>query len=55
MLSKCANPGCSETFRYLCQGKIFCLSPTPEVETSSGELRSCCRSGSVFARAAPKG
>ena len=33
MLSKCANPECSEVFRYLHQGKIFCLSPTPEVET----------------------
>lgn len=39
MLSKCANPDCSETFRYLHQGKIFCLAPTPEVETLSGELR----------------
>lgn len=33
MLSKCANPDCSEVFRYLHEGKIFCLSPTPEVET----------------------
>jgi hypothetical protein len=38
MLSKCANPDCSETFRYLHQGKIFCLAPTPEVETLTGEL-----------------
>src|ERR1700752_692239 len=30
MLSKCANPECSEILRYLHQGKIFCLSPTPE-------------------------
>jgi hypothetical protein len=38
MLSKCANPECSETFRYLHQGKIFCLAPTPEVETISQQL-----------------
>lgn len=33
MLSKCANPKCSEIFRYLHQGKIFSLAPTPEVQT----------------------
>lgn len=33
MLSKCANPKCSETLRYLHQGKIFSLAPTPEVQT----------------------
>jgi hypothetical protein len=38
MLSKCANPDCSEIFRYLHQGKIFCLAPTPEVEAVSGEM-----------------
>jgi hypothetical protein len=38
MLSKCANPECSKTLRYLHQGKIFCLAPTPEVETVMGEL-----------------
>ena len=32
MLSKCANPECSEIFRYLHQGKLFGLSPTPELE-----------------------
>jgi hypothetical protein len=32
MLSKCANPECSQQFRYLYQGKIFRLTPTPEVE-----------------------
>ena len=32
MLSKCANPECSEILRYLHQGKIFYLAPTPEVE-----------------------
>jgi hypothetical protein len=30
MLSKCANPECSEQFRYLHQGKMFCLIPTPK-------------------------
>jgi hypothetical protein len=32
MLSKCANPECSERFLYLHQGKLFCLTPTPEVQ-----------------------
>lgn len=32
MLSKCANPECSEVLHYLHQGKIFHLSPTPEVQ-----------------------
>jgi len=32
MVSKCANPECKEQFRYLHQGKIFHLTPTPDVE-----------------------
>ena len=32
MLSKCANPECCEQFRYLHQGRLFHLSPTPEVQ-----------------------
>ena len=32
MLSKCANPECSEIFKYLHQGKIFRLAPNPEIE-----------------------
>jgi hypothetical protein len=36
MVSKCANPTCSERFLYLHQGKIFQLSPTPEVEEVGG-------------------
>lgn len=35
MLSKCANPECSEQFRYLHQGRLFCLTPTPEVQAAS--------------------
>jgi hypothetical protein len=27
MLSKCANPSCSATFRYLSEGKLFHLAP----------------------------
>lgn len=38
MLSKCANPECSEILRCLHQGKIFCLAPTPEVESLTGEM-----------------
>lgn len=32
MVSKCANPNCSEQFRYLHQGKLFHLSPVPDLE-----------------------
>lgn len=35
MLSKCANPACSEKFLRLHQGKLFTLSPTPEVEADT--------------------
>jgi hypothetical protein len=36
MLSKCANPECSETFRYLHEGKIFYLAPTPDIQIAMG-------------------
>jgi hypothetical protein len=39
MLSKCANPECSERFRYLHEGKIFRLSPTPEVQIAAGMFK----------------
>src|ERR1035437_9510873 len=38
MLSKCANPECSEILRYLHEGKIFCLALTPEIQTATGML-----------------
>ena len=38
MLSKCANPECCEILRYLHKGKIFCLAPTPEVQSMTGML-----------------
>jgi hypothetical protein len=34
MVSKCANPACSERFLYLHQGKLFQLTPPPEVEAA---------------------
>jgi len=40
MLSKCANPACNETFRYLHQGKIFRLAPTPAMHAIALELGS---------------
>ena len=40
MLSKCANPGCSEVFRYLHEGKVFHLSPTPKVQMAAGSASS---------------
>lgn len=36
MVSKCANPVCFQRFLYLHQGKIFQLTPTPEVEAVGG-------------------
>lgn len=38
MLSRCANPDCSEKFLYLHLGKLFCLAPTHEVEVSASAL-----------------
>lgn len=35
MLSKCANPECSEIFRYLHEGKIFYLAPTPDAQIAT--------------------
>jgi hypothetical protein len=37
MLSKCANPECSERFMYLGRGKLFHLTPTPDLEAIGGE------------------
>lgn len=37
MVSKCANPECSERFLFLGRGKLFHLSPTPDVEAIGGE------------------
>jgi hypothetical protein len=36
MLSKCANPDCAEKFLFLHCGKLFYLTPTPEVEACAG-------------------
>ncbi|HEX4786747.1 MAG TPA: hypothetical protein VH350_20575 [Candidatus Sulfotelmatobacter sp.] len=36
MLSKCANPECSAVLRYLHQGKLFYLAPTPDVQIAMG-------------------
>ena len=38
MVSKCANPECSEEFRYLHLGKLFQLTPTPDLPASNGEF-----------------
>ena len=35
VLSKCANPECSEQFRFLHQGKIFLIIPTPDLRASA--------------------
>jgi hypothetical protein len=38
MLSKCANPECFETFRFLHQGRLFRLDPTPAVASAATSL-----------------
>jgi len=38
MLSKCANPDCSEKFLFLHSGRLFHLMPTPEVRSTVGEV-----------------
>jgi hypothetical protein len=38
MLSKCANPECNQIFRYLHEGKIFRLAPTPSMHAVAVEL-----------------
>lgn len=38
VLSKCANPECSEQFRFLHEGKVFHLTPTAEVEVMSEDV-----------------
>lgn len=38
MLSKCANPACSERFLYLHQGKLFQLTPLPELQAVAGQF-----------------
>jgi hypothetical protein len=35
MLSKCANPGCTATFLYLHQGKLFRLNVGNDIPVSS--------------------
>ncbi len=35
MLSKCANPGCTATFLYLHQGKLFRLNVAHDIPASS--------------------
>ena len=55
MLSKCANPTCPTTFRYLHEGKLYVISPResragrePRYANKSGQLQyawlrsSCC-------------
>ena len=36
MLSKCANPECSEIFRYLHEGKLFYLALAQDVQIATG-------------------
>jgi len=45
MLSKCANPTCSTTFRYLHEGRLYVIDPRealarhkPRCSTKSGQL-----------------
>ncbi len=38
MLSKCANPGCSASFLYLHQGKLFRLETSGNGDDTRGEV-----------------
>ena len=38
MLSKCANPECSEKFLFLHSGELFHLMPTPEIRAAAGKV-----------------
>jgi hypothetical protein len=40
MLSKCANPTCPTTFRYLHEGRLYVISPR---ETVAGHNPRCSR------------
>jgi len=43
VVSKCANPECSEPFRFLHQGKLFHLAPAPGRPTlDDGFVHSPC-------------
>lgn len=39
MLSKCANPACSQPFRYLRDGKLFEIERTVSPDSSAGERK----------------
>jgi hypothetical protein len=39
MLSKCANPGCSELFRYLGEGRLFQVERSVAAERGSKPVR----------------
>lgn len=62
MLSKCANPNCSNTFRYLHEGKLYLVNSCPAKGKRNGSSRhasesrppeyawlcsSCCRRMSI--------
>ena len=36
MLSKCANPECANKFRYLHEGKLFLVRPSPRKSKRNG-------------------
>lgn len=39
MLSKCANPNCSNTFRYLHEGKLYLIGSRPANAKRNGSSR----------------
>ncbi len=43
MLSKCANPTCSTTFRYLSEGKLY------PIDSKAASVRHGARAGSKYA------
>lgn len=42
MLSKCANPSCTEEFKYLGKGKLFLAEPDSVLMMSGEEITASC-------------
>lgn len=42
MVSQCANPGCTEKFRYLGEGKLFLANPASGLQMTQQQLFEQC-------------
>ena len=48
MVTKCANPSCHESFRYLRGGKLFLIEPPPFGPPPEAEFRDVFHPGEYF-------